>query len=471
MATNPSQRLALRQGPSLTLTPQLLQSIGLLQLSHLELCAFLEAEMERNPLLGEAEPAVVRPAPAQGKPPGEGGGLFLPFPPARRRDAAMARSASLSGAGAAPDPEAAQGPTLARHLEEQIALAAADPVRRAIARHLAHSLDEAGYLRDDIEAVAERLGRSAGEVEAALALLQGLDPAGVGARSLSECLALQLKERGRLDGPMAILLDRLDLVAKGDLAALERLSGLDADGLRERLAAIRRLDPRPGLAFSPAAVDVLVPDVLVQEDPAGGFIVALNPETLPRIGLDRAGYARIRASARSEADRAFLSDCLRSARWLARTLDRRARTVLAVAAVIVRHQEAFLRQGPAHLRPLTLRTVAAEAGLHESTVSRVVAGKALGTPRGTRSMKFFFGAALSGDTGAGLSGRAVQHRIRRIVAAEEPGQALTDGAIARMLEAEGIAVARRTVAKYREALRIPPASLRRARAEERHPSR
>jgi len=466
-----TQRLELRQGPSLTLTPELLQSIGLLQLSHLELCAFVEAELERNPLLRQAEadaaPTLSSPVSAPADSQADGTGRLFPFVPARRREAAIARGAGSSG-GSVPgeareDLEAvtAQPVSLAAHLDAQLALATGDPALRAIGHDLVHSLDEAGYLRDGTDAIARRLGRSAADVEAALALVQGLDPAGIGARSLAECLSLQLRERGRLDRPMEILLARLDLVAKGDLQALVRLCGLGEADLRARLAEIRRLDPKPGLAFSAAAIDLLVPDVLVHDDPAGGLAVELNPETLPRLLLDRTYYARVRPAARSEADRAFLTDCLRSAHWLTRSLDRRAATILKVAAAIVRHQEAFIRQGAASLRPLTLRAIAEEVGLHESTISRVVSNKAFGTPRGTFPMKLLFGAALVGASGEAVSARAVQQRIRRLIAAEAPGRALSDGAIAQKLGEEGIRVARRTVAKYRETLRIPPASRRR----------
>jgi len=470
-AVGSTQRLELRQGPALTLTPELLQSIGLLQLSHLELCALVEAELERNPLLRQAEvdaaPPVSSPASTPAASQADGTGRLFPFVPARRREAAMAKGAGSSG-GSIPgearedlEAVAAQPLSLAAHLDAQLALATADPVLRAIGHDLVHSLDEAGYLRDETDAVARRLGRPLADVEAALSVVQGLDPPGIGARSLSECLALQLRERGRLDRPMEILLARLDLVAKGDLAALARLCGLGEVELRARLAEIRRLDPKPGLAFSSAAIDLLVPDVLVREDPAGGLAVELNPETLPRLLVDRSYYARVRPAARSEADRAFLTECLRSAHWLARSLDRRADTVLKVAAAIVRHQEAFIRQGADHLRPLTLRAIAEEVGLHESTISRVVANKALGTPRGTLALKLLFGAALTGTSGEAHAARAVQERIRRLVAAEEPGQALSDGDIARKLDEAGIRVARRTVAKYRETLRIPPVSRRR----------
>ncbi|MGO4570674.1 RNA polymerase factor sigma-54 [Microvirga sp. 2TAF3] len=464
-----TQRLELRQGQSLTMTPQLLQSIKLLQLSHLELCAYVEAELERNPLLQqvEGEPAgsVAGKAAATARNEAVIGRIF-PHVQAHRRAATMAGSGG--GGGGSVSSEAASdldstlagSSSLAEHLEAQLDLATVDPVLREIGRYLIRNLDEAGYLAEDLEETADRLGMPPARAEAALALIQGFEPTGIGARSLAECLALQLRERDRLDRPMEILLGRLDLVARGDFAALQRLCGVDGEDLDEMLAEIRRLEPKPGLAFAPAVVDVLVPDVLVRAAPEGGFVVELNPHTLPRILFDKSYYATVAQSARSETDKSFLSDCLQSAHWLTRSLDQRATTILKVATEIVRRQEDFFRHGVAHLRPLTLRAVAEEIGMHESTISRVTANKAIGTIRGTFPMKYFFGGSLSG-AGGGHSSKAVRHRIRQLVEAEQPGFVLSDDAIAQKLKADGIDIARRTVAKYREALLIPSSALRR----------
>lgn len=463
-----SQRLELRQGQALTLTPQLLQSIKLLQLSHLELCAFVEAELERNPLLQQADPVSDAAPTLDGKAAAKArndaviGRIFPCFQP--RQD--VAKSAGTGGsvaseAQADPDMGVAGSRSLAEHLEIQLDLATADPALREIGRHLIHSLDEAGYLMDELDEIAGRLDRPEAEIEAALSLIHGFEPAGVGARNLSECLSIQLREQNRLDPAMRILLDRLDLVARRDYAALQRLCGVDREDLAERLSEIRALEPKPGLAFAPAAVDVLVPDVLVRVGPEGGFIVELNPQTLPRILLDKTYYATVSQSARSEADKTFLTDCWQSAHWLARSLDQRATTILKVATEIVRQQEDFFRHGVAHLRPLTLRAVAEEIGMHESTVSRVTANKAIGTLRGTFPMKYFFGSALAGAGGEEYSSKAVRHRIRQLIEAEKPSFVLSDDAIAQKLKADGIAIARRTVAKYRESLRIPSSADRR----------
>ncbi len=475
---SPMQRMELRQGQSLVMTPQLVQSIRLLQLSHQELAAYVEAELERNPLLQEGE------AQADASPPNladflrakqksqAAGPRFAPGAPPPSRDGSGSGAPAGASAHGELRPELeetlASASSLAEHLEAQLDLATADPGLRAIGRDLIHDLDEAGYLTEGLAEVAERLGVPVEQAEAALRLIQTFDPPGIGARNLAECLEIQLRERDRLDPAMRTLLTRLDLVARQDLAALRRLCGVDQEDLADMLAEIRRLEPRPGLAFAPARIDVLVPDVLVRIAPDGALTVELNPDTLPRILLNRSYHAEVAKLVRKDEDKAFLSECLQSAGWLTRSLDQRAQTILKVATEIVRQQEGFFREGIAALRPLTLRSVAEAIGLHESTVSRVAANKAVGTARGTYPMKFFFSAA-TGE--GGHSSKAVRHRIRQMIAAEKPGGALSDEAIARDLKAEGIEVARRTVAKYREALRIPSSAERRRRARPEGPIR
>jgi len=280
----------------------------------------------------------------------------------------------------------------------------------------------------------------------------------VGARDLAECLAIQLKERDRLDPAMQALLAHLHLVARQDFAALQKVCGVDREDLADMLSELRSLEPKPGLAFTPARIDVLVADVLVRSAADGGFAVELNPDTLPRILLNRSYYTEVAKVVRKDEDKSFLSDCLQTASWLTRSLDQRARTILRVAAEIVHQQEDFFREGVSGLRPMTLRSVAEAIGMHESTISRVAANKALGTERGTHPMRFFFSAA----TGEGEhSAKAVRHRIRQLIEAESPKAVLSDEAIAQKLKAAGIRVARRTVAKYREAMRIPSSSDRR----------
>jgi len=463
------QRLELRQGQSLTLTPQLVQSIKLLQLSQAELAAYVAAELACNPLLQEADARPDAPAPTladflRAKDRARAAGSrSVPGAPLLRTQAAGGASGQAPGAGhdeLGPEVENSlvRAASLAEHLEAQLDLAAADPRLRTIGRHLIHALDEAGYLAEDLAAIAARLGIGMEDAEAALRLVQTLEPSGVGARDLAECLAIQLKERDRLDPAMQALLDHLPLLARRDLAALRKACGVDEEDLADMLAEIRQLNPRPGLAFAPAPVQVLVPDVLVRAAPDGGLAVELNPDTLPRILLNRTYYAEVAKVLRKDEDKRFLAECFETASWLTRSLEQRSRTILKVAAEIVRQQEAFFREGVGALRPMTLKGVAEAIGMHESTVSRVTANKALGTERGTYPMKFFFGTA----TGEGeYAARAVRHRIGQLIAAESPDRVLSDEAIARMLKGEGIQVARRTVAKYREALRIPSSAARR----------
>jgi len=460
----------MHQGQSLTMTPQLVQSIKLLQLSHAELAAYVEAELERNPLLQEVEAHGDAPLPSLAdflrakQRYAESGERMVPGPmplPSGGVSGTSSRGAA-SHSELKPELEAvlAGARTLADHLEAQLDLASADPQLREIGRHLIHSLDEAGYLAEGLEQVAERLGVPPDRAEAALRLVQTFEPSGVAARNLRECLEIQLRDRDRLDPAMQILLARLDLVARQDFATLQKLCGVDREDLADMLAEIRRLEPKPGLAFTGAPIDVLVPDVLVRPGADGGFIVELNPDTLPRVLLNRSYYADVAKAVRKAEDRSFLSDCLQSASWLTRSLDQRAKTILTIASEIVRQQEGFFREGIAALRPMTLRSVAEAVGLHESTVCRVMANKAIGSGGATYPMKFFLNAA-TGE--GGHAAKAVRHRIRQLIDAEAPDHVLSDEALAQILRAEGIDVARRTIAKYREVLRIPSSAERRRR--------
>ncbi|MDQ4060024.1 MAG: RNA polymerase factor sigma-54, partial [Pseudomonadota bacterium] len=352
--------------------------------------------------------------------------------------------------------------TLKDHLAEQLAIAAPDPMQRLIGHALIELLDEAGYLREPLEPVAERLGASLAEVEAALAMLQGFEPVGVAARSLAECLALQLKERDRFDPAMQALVANLELVARRDYAALRRVCGVADDDLADMLDEIRHLNPKPGIGFGGAPAQPVEPDVLVRSGPNGDWIVELNADTLPRVLVNQSYYARVSRSPLRPEERAYLSECLQTANWLTKSLDQRARTILKVATEIVRRQDAFLLQGIAHLRPLNLRMVADAIGMHESTVSRVTANKYMATPRGLFEMKYFFTAAISSaDGGEAHSAEAVRHRIKLMIDAEPPDDALSDDTIVQRLREGGIDIARRTVAKYREAMNIPSSVQRR----------
>jgi RNA polymerase sigma-54 factor len=492
------QRLEMRQGQSLVMTPQLLQAIKLLQLSHLDLAAFVEAELDRNPLLERAEleapegrdvgpPETATPAvetwPEPGSTP-DAADLEQTFgtpvsevfqdempEPARHADlGALPLSPSPWSVGGARDEDDAFDAAAALsaetglhdHLLAQLDLATRDPGERLIGRHLVDGIDEAGYLRESLDAIAARLGASLAAVERVLAILHRCEPTGVGARDLAECLELQLREQNRFDPAMAALLHRLELVAKRDLPALRRLCGVDDEDLREMIAEIRRLEPKPGRGFGSAPVQVLVPDVVVRSGPDQSWHVELNPETLPRVLVNQTYYARVSKNARGEGEKAFLAENWQSAQWLARSLDQRAKTVLKVATEIVRQQDGFLRHGVAHLKPMNLKTVADAIGMHESTVSRVTSNKAIGTSRGTFEMKYFFTAAIAGASGAEAhSSEAVRHRIKQLIDGEGANDVLSDDALVHKLKAEGVDIARRTVAKYRESLRIPSSVERR----------
>jgi RNA polymerase sigma-54 factor len=331
-----------------------------------------------------------------------------------------------------------------------------------IGQYLIDLVDEAGYLGGDLAVVCEKLGASPAEVAAVLEILQGFDPPGVCARTLDECLALQLKERDRFDPAMQALVSHLDLLARRDLPHLRRICGVSEEDLADMIEEIRQLNPKPGLAFGATVVQPIVPDVFVRPGPDGGFIVDLNSDTLPRVLVNQSYHAEVAKTAKSEKDKSYLADCLQTATWLIRALDQRAKTILKVATEIVRQQDAFFAHGVQHLRPLNLKTIADAIDMHESTVSRVTANKYMATNRGIFELKYFFTSAIAAaDGGEAHSAEAVRHRIRQLINAESPDQVLSDDTIVEKLRAAGIDIARRTVAKYREAMRIASSVQRR----------
>ncbi|MDX2156738.1 MAG: RNA polymerase factor sigma-54 [Hyphomicrobiaceae bacterium] len=491
-----SAKLELRQSQQLVMTPQLQQAIRLLQLSNLELNAFVETELERNPLLERDAEAPV-PAPERDFPDAvpatagsADGGLDFAAPgdtATRDLDTDAADAFPESGASdLGPDlggswaaqagGRSSQGSdedanleeyvtgrlSLRNHLETQIGHVLTDPIDRLVGINLIDLVDEAGYLRADLDEVAARLGISIDRLEAILARLQGLDPVGVFARDLRECLAIQLREQGRLDPMMVRFLDNLPLLAARNMTALRRAVGADAEDLADMIAEVRRLNPKPGLEFGSVDVEPVVPDVLVRMGSDGSWLVELNSETLPRVLINRVYYTRVTRNTRSEKDKEFLLDCLQSANWLVKSLDQRARTILRVAEEIVRQQDRFLVYGVQHLRPLNLKTVADAIKMHESTVSRVTSNKYMATPRGIFELKYFFTSAIaSAGDGEAHSSESVRHRIRTLIDAESPDDILSDDKLVEILGKDGIDIARRTVAKYREAMRIPSSVQRR----------
>jgi RNA polymerase sigma-54 factor len=330
-----------------------------------------------------------------------------------------------------------------------------------IGQYLIDLVDEAGYLTGDLSLVAEKLGAPFAEVEGVVAILQGFDPPGVCARNLTECLAIQLKERNRFDPAMRALVAHLDLLAKRDLAALRRICGVGEEDLTDMIGEIRKLNPKPGLAFGSTLVQPIVPDVFVRPGP-NGFIIELNSDTLPKVLVNQSYHAEIARTAKNEKDKTYLADCLQTATWLLRALDQRAKTILKVSTEIVRQQDAFFVYGVQHLRPLNLKTIADAIDMHESTVSRVTANKYMATTRGIFELKYFFTSAIaSADGGEAHSAEAVRHRIRQLIDAESPEKVLSDDTIVEKLREAGIDIARRTVAKYREAMRIASSVQRR----------
>jgi RNA polymerase sigma-54 factor len=470
------------------MTPQLQQAIKLLQLSNIELNDYVEQELERNPLLerDETAPGPAEQSEAPQRETGEREGLDEGL---AREDFSKADDMDTERSDLHPEDSAPSQPmtdwskagsgqrfegedgfestlqqaaTLKDHLVEQISIAALDPAQRLIAASLIDSIDEAGYCRAELDDMAQRLGESLDAVEAVLKIVQGFDPIGVGARDLAECLALQLKEKDRLDPAMQAMLAHLDLVARRDMAGLAAICGVDSEDLGEMIAEIRELTPKPGLAFGSEPVQPVVPDVFVKESADGAWHVELNSDTLPRVLVNARYYSKVSAGARSKDDKAYLTDCLNNANWLMKSLDQRARTILKVASEIVRQQDSFLTHGVRHLRPLNLRTIADAITMHESTVSRVTSNKYIATPRGVFELKYFFTATIQAvNGGEAHSAEAVRDRIREMIENEQTAEILSDDRIVAMLTADGVNIARRTVAKYREALRIPSSVERR----------
>ena len=482
----------------MVMTPQLLQAIKLLQLPNIELAAYIEGELERNPMLERAEedePAEApvseaSPSAAQG---GEGerdwaseelevdaGALASnldteidnafeadrPVAPAEQAKAEEAHGLSsgawsgVAGGGQTEAPNieayAAAPVSLADHLERQAGIVLTDAGDMMIGRALIDGLDEAGYLAVSLIEIAGRLGAPPARVEGVLAKLQGLEPTGVFARDLAECLSLQLAERNRLDPAMKSLIANLPLLAKRDFAQLRRLCGVDDEDLADMIAEIKRLEPKPGRPFGAAPTQLAIADVFVTTAPDGAWRIDLNSDALPRVLVNESYAATIRRGKASEADRQFVVTNLQNANWLTKSLEQRARTILKVAAEIVRRQDAFFTEGVIGLKPLNLRAVADAIGMHESTVSRVTSNKYIQTPRGLFEMKYFFSTSIaSGSYGEGHSAESVRFKIKQMIDAEDPSDVLSDDVIVARLKAADVVIARRTVAKYRDSLRIP----------------
>jgi RNA polymerase sigma-54 factor len=485
----------MRQGQGLVITPQLQQAIKLLQLSNMELEAFVEQELERNPLLqrderdADPEPEAPVEAPADlstdriddssaradldtshdEASPGERATGDAADEAAGDAGGAIDWSrVGKGGGGFDNDGEGLEGvltreKNLPEHLHDQLAVAGLTGVEAAVASVLIDAVDEGGYLRAELAEIADRLGCSLELVEKVLGVIQGFEPTGVAARDVRECLMLQLKDRNRFDPAMDALLENLHLLARRDMVALRKACGVDEEDLREMVAELRALTPRPGSAFGGEPAQPVAPDVFVREGPGGLWHVELNSETLPRLLVDQRYHARVSSKARSDQEKTFVADCMAQANWLVKSLDQRAKTILKVSSEIVRQQDAFLAFGVEHLRPLNLKTVADAIGMHESTVSRVTSNKYIATPRGMFEMKFFFTSAIaSSEGGEAHSAESVRHKIKQLIEAERREDDVhSDDRIVEILKEMGVDIARRTVAKYREAMRIPSSVERR----------
>lgn len=511
MALTP--KLELRQSHALVMTPQLQQAIKLLQLTNLELLAYVEQEVEQNPLLEHADPespqrgdndSMDRERDSDGL---ESSGsdnydesdavvqdvaqLSTAETFAETADAPLdlnykeVYEADASSTQPSPSSEYSTVQSTARrndfdddafgleqslsreislkeHLLDQLGVDVDDPVDRIIGMHVIDTVDEAGYIAGDLDGIGQIVGCSRERVEATLSVLQKFDPPGVLAQDLGECLAAQLREQDRLDPAMQRFIENLNLLARHDYQGLAKLCGVDAEDITEMAAEIRALIPKPGLQFGSEVVQPVVPDVFVRPNPGGGWQIELNNDTLPNVLVNTRYYAEINDQAKNREEKEYISERLNSANWLVKSLDQRANTILRVATELVRQQDTFLVSGIEYLRPLNLRDIASAIEMHESTVSRVTANKYISTPRGIFPMKYFFTSALSSSSGGEAhSAESVRHRIRELIDNEKLEAVLSDDKIVDVLNSSGIDIARRTVAKYREAMRIPSSVERR----------
>ncbi|MDE3830235.1 RNA polymerase factor sigma-54 [Sinorhizobium meliloti] len=490
--------LQLKQSQSLSMAPHLMELMQLIQMNHLELSHFIAEEVEENPLLEvqSADEAAAADHEESAPNPAEAGsefddglvdsallrdgerlsdGLDADFANVFPDDTAPQRAdapellgqwKSMPGAGNGEDYNledfVAYRKTPRETLSEQLPFALGAASDRLIAQYLIDQLGETGYLHADLTETAAQLGAAVEDVERVLHVLQQFDPPGIFARSLGECLAIQLRARNRFDPAMEALIDNLELLGRRDFASLKKICGVDEEDLLDMLAEIRKLDPKPGTCFEPRFSEGITPDVVVRAAPDGGWSPELSSDALPRVRVKRDYFAKLSRSCRKNDEQAYLKERLQRANWLERSLGKRANTILKVATEIVQQQDAFLAHGVGHLRPMNLKTVADKINMHESTVSRVTSNKYMLTPRGVFQLKYFFTAAIaSADDGDAHSAESARHRVRTMIDQESAEAVLSDDDIVDRLKKEGVKIARRTVAKYRESMNIPSSFPRR----------
>lgn len=474
-----TQSLSFKQQQNLVMTPQMQQAVKLLQMSNIELQAFLEEEMVQNPLLEKQEDEEGREedgaeAPASGdEPAGEPDSPpETPSDDAHEDFDAGNKMAEIGAGGNSSfnddlpsfEDMLVRPKTLREHLNEQLAIDCDNALEKSIGALLIDRLDDAGYLRDDVGTLAQQIGCSTSTIETVLNRLKGFDPTGVFARDLAECLALQLEEQGELTKSFRILIQNLPLLAQHDYKRLARICEVDEAEISEMVAIIRTLNPRPSSRFDHVVAQTAIPDVLMKALPkniGGGWRVELNSDTLPRVLVNQQYFTEVSERTKDKGEREYLVTQLNNASWLVKALDQRAQTILKVASEIVERQDGFFLYGIEFLKPLTLREVAEAIDMHESTVSRVTTGKFIGTPRGLFELKFFFTSSIEGTDGSAISSQSVKARIKALTDAEDADHILSDDDLVDLLTKEGMTIARRTIAKYREALGIPSSVQRR----------
>jgi len=486
-----------RQSQTLVMTQQLQQSIKLLQLSSAELQEFIDAEIEKNPLLAREEGDNDRDDSAANE--GEAA-LNADGEESPREEKELTVSdddysatesldnedysndwsadenritagehaggggfSEAAGEGLDLDSAAGQDKTLREYLLEQIHMDITERDQLLIAEKLVDMIDDTGYLREDTAPLAETLGATKEEIDAVIGRLQQLEPVGVFARSLTECLRLQLDDMNRLDPIMETLLANLEMIARGELAGLRKKCGVEEEDFTEMLADIRRCNPKPGAGFAAEETQSVTPDVLVRRGRGGkGWLIELNADALPRVLINRQYTTEVGVRAADKEAKKFMGEQLANANWLIKALDSRAQTILKVTEAIVKEQEKFLLHGIRYLKPLVLKDIAAAVGMHESTISRVTTAKYMATPRGTLELKFFFTSSINSGSGAtDFSSKTVQFYIKELVEKETVDHVLSDDSIVTLLKDRNIDVARRTVTKYREEMNIPSSVIRR----------
>ena len=480
------QQIKMRQSQSLVMTPQLQQAIKLLQMTNLELCQYLENQQAENPFLEidtntqesqnddyqtQDETSNLSDDMQSGK--------SISEDPSSNQDYENRYETELNERPKLDSPSpiskntstedfddyisnlASRPETLKEHVRKQISLELKESKDLLIASVLTDYLEPTGWLTTKIEEIANEINCHVDEVNGVLVKLQKLEPAGVFAKNLSECLKLQLEEKSLLSEGIKVLLDNLDLLAKGEIKQLIKITNFTQEEISQSIALIRSLNPKPGETFLYDETIQNSPDVIVTKG-RNGWVVELNKSTLPAVVIDENYISKMTLKKQDSNSSSYVADTIASARWLKRSVEQRNSTTLTIASAIIAQQEDFLKNGLSHLKPMVLRDIASNVGMHESTVSRVTTGLTIETPRGCFAMKYFFSVSLnSAENGESHAATAVRVAIKKLISEEPAKKPLSDEAIAIIMKKDGIDLARRTVAKYREIMKIPSSAQRR----------